>query len=82
MGYNTIDDFKFDSINIKDEKGLILGSCKGGFKNRNTFVAESEYLIAFTFGKDKPTDGGTLDECSELWNKCKGKKIHVDISNL
>lgn len=77
MGYNTIDDFKFDSSDIKDN-GLIMGSCKGGFKKRNCYVANSKYLIAFTFGDNKPVDGGTLD----TWNKCKNKKIHVNLYNL
>ena len=50
-----------------------------GFHARNSFVAESDYLLAFTWGSgDVPKEGGTMD----TWNKCKGKKYHVPLESL
>jgi len=49
-----------------------------GFHNRNSQVAKSDYVIAFTWGKEEPEDGGTLD----TWNKSKGKKIHISLQEL
>lgn len=50
-----------------------------GFHDRNTYVANSHYLIAFTFSKDMDSyKGGTAD----TWKKCKGQRIHVNLSSL
>ncbi len=49
-----------------------------GFHQRNTDVADSDLLIAFSWGEQEPTDGGTLD----TWKKAKGKKIHVSLGSL
>ena len=50
-----------------------------GFLQRNYFVAKSEYLIAFTWGKeDVPKEGGTLD----TWKKCQGMKLHFPLDSL
>ena len=66
-------------ISLALEKGAILGSDSGGFHSRNTLVAQSDYIIAFTWGNgDIPKDGGTLD----TWNKSNGKKIHVSLNSL
>jgi hypothetical protein len=46
-----------------------------GFHSRNQFVAKSEYMLAFTFGKDFPEDGGT----KHTWDLCKGKKFHISL---
>ncbi|MDD4930715.1 MAG: hypothetical protein PHG66_00995 [Candidatus Colwellbacteria bacterium] len=46
-----------------------------GFHTRNSKVAKSEYMIAFTFGSIK---GGT----SDTWGKCKGSRHHIDIDSL
>ena len=50
-----------------------------GFKQRNSYVALSEYLIAFTWGEgDVPKNGGTHD----TWTKCKNRKIHIPLRTL
>ena len=50
-----------------------------GFHARNSFVAESDYLLAFTWGSgDVPKEGGTMD----TWSKCKGVKYHVPLESL
>ena len=50
-----------------------------GFYARNSFVAESDYLLAFTWGSgDVPKEGGTMD----TWSKCKGRKYHVPLESL
>lgn len=46
-----------------------------GFFPRNTLIAKNcDHLLAFTFDKEKPTGGGTLD----TWNKVK----HSNKSNF
>ena len=50
-----------------------------GFHVRNSFVAESDYLLAFTWGSGGiPKEGGTMD----TWSKCKGTKYHVPLESL
>jgi hypothetical protein len=46
-----------------------------GFFSRNQYVAKSDYMLAFTFGKDYPEDGGT----KHTWDLCKGKKFHLSL---
>src|SRR3990167_1052603 len=47
-----------------------------GFFARNTYIASSPYLLAFsTAPGNKPEKGGTLD----TWSKCKGIKTHLRI---
>ncbi len=55
-------------------------SVKHGFKPRNTEVAKSDYLIAFTWGEsDVPKDGGTKD----TWDKATdATKIHFPLGAL
>lgn len=62
------------------KNGLILDTSFPGFKNRNTAVSQSNYIIAFTFSKgNSPETGGTRD----TWNKSKTKnKIHICIDDL
>lgn len=72
---------KFDSlaeINQAVVNGALVDSSKDGFHARNTEVAKSEYLIAFTFGIGSvPKDGGT----SDTWNKCTSpNKIHLSLT--
>lgn len=62
--------------------GTIEISCEpagpgiGGMFARNSKVAKSEQMIAYTFGEgSQPADGGTLD----TWNKCTGIKTHVSL---
>lgn len=50
-----------------------------GFHARNSRVAQSEYILAFTWGQNEPEDGGTLD----TWNKAKhAKRTHVNLATL
>ncbi len=74
---NSFDDFRL--AQMKNNNVIFDTSCKG-FHARNSFVAKSEYCIAFTFGTDEnePKEGGTLD----TWRKCKGTKVHVRIQDL
>ena len=50
-----------------------------GFHARNKLVAESDLVIAFTWGKDSPPAGGT----KHTWDLAKDKKrIHISLSAL
>jgi len=71
MGRNTQEDF----IKLKNSK-FHYGN---GFHSRNSDVANCDYMITFTYTKDMESyKGGTRD----TWNKCKTKKIHVDMNTL
>ncbi len=72
---NTLQD-----IDSAIKKGLVVNTNHKGFKTRNTQVAKSDYLIAFTWGSgSEPNDGGTLD----TWNKSNSKfKYHVNLSKI
>ena len=50
-----------------------------GFHKRNTAVAQSSYLLAFTWGEGKePKRGGTHN----TWMQCKGTRLHIPLSSL
>lgn len=50
-----------------------------GFHERNKAVAQSEYLLAYTWGEgDVPADGGT----SHTWGCCTGQRCHIPLSRL
>lgn len=50
-----------------------------GFHARNSLVAKSNYMIAFTWSSTgEPSDGGTL----HTWRRCQGTKIHVNLAKL
>jgi len=50
-----------------------------GFHERNSHVATSDYLLAFTWGSgDVPMEGGTMD----TWKKCIGVKYHVSLESF
>jgi len=54
-------------------------SCRSGFHARNAVVAESQYLIAFTFGPNmEEYRGGT----AHTWNLSHGHKHHVSLETL
>lgn len=62
-------------IDIAINNGAVLDIEKGFFA-RNSQIACSEYLIAFTSSDtDVPNTNGTLS----TWSKSKGMKIHVKI---
>jgi len=46
-----------------------------GFHARNQYVAKSNYMLAFTFGKNYPEDGGT----KHTWDLCKSNKFHISL---
>lgn len=54
--------------------------CHGGFHARNTLIADSQNLIAFSWSDgDCPTSGGTLD----TWTKSTAEyKIHLPLNSL
>ena len=64
------------------EAAITLGAkCNihDGFQKRNTEVAKSNYLLAFTWDEgSEPKKGGTVD----TWKKCFGKKIHICLNSL
>ena len=50
-----------------------------GFHERNSHVATSDYLLAFTWGSgDVPMEGGTMD----TWKKSRGRKCHVSLQSF
>ena len=55
-------------------------SSHAGFYARNKMVAQSENLIALTWGPSttKPKSGGT----KHTWDLCGGHRIHVPLSQL
>lgn len=61
------------------EKGATVYDHYNGFHARNSEVAKTDYMLAFTWSKTgAPVDGGTLD----TWNKSKAQKIHIDLHTL
>jgi len=59
--------------------GATLDTSHRGFHARNTYVARSQYLIAFTFGTgDVPKDGGT----KYTWSLSHAIKVHVPLQSL
>ena len=50
-----------------------------GFHERNTAVAQSPYLLAFTWGEGKePKKGGTYN----TWMQSRGTRLHIPLSSL
>lgn len=69
-----------NELDLAIKNGLEIDVNNLGFKNRNTCISQSDYLIAFGFGAGSiPTSSGTLD----TWNKSKTlNKIYVSINEL
>ena len=54
-----------------------------GFKERNTLVANSDVLIAFTFGnKNVVKPGGTADTVRKYLSSGKTRGYHVDLNSM
>lgn len=70
----------FEQINTAINLGAIVDISKNNFFVRNDKIAKNcDILIAFTFDKDEPTDGGS----KYTWNKASNKnRIHVCIDNI
>lgn len=71
------------NTNSLDELATAITTAKvevyNGFHQRNTYVARSEYVLAFTWGQHEPEDGGTKD----TWNKAKhAKRAHISLTTL
>src|SRR3990167_2442724 len=63
-------------ITMAKESGCTLDTSAFGFFNRNSKVADTDVMIAFTWSKTgQPNDGGTLDTWKKANPSCK--KIHV-----
>jgi len=75
-GINSLEEIAELESKYPDQAKLNIPEKTSGFHARNTLVAKSDYLIAFTRGQDIPTDGGTAD----TWKKCKSKnKVHFSL---
>jgi hypothetical protein len=68
------------AINGNNNENVIVNDRYSGFHQRNAVVAQSEVILAFTFGEGpEPKDGGTMD----TWKKSKSKKkIHIPCTPL
>lgn len=75
IGYNSLQE-----IQKAASLGATLDTSFHGFHNRNSQVAKSDFLIAFTWSTSgAPDDGGTLD----TWEKAKSaQKVHVSLCNV
>jgi uncharacterized protein YneR len=59
-----------DKVNVNIESSM---------NKRNDKIAEnSDLLLAFTFGDIIPPSGGSL----YTWNKCKNKKLNIDLNKI
>ena len=79
IGENSLqqlEDVINNNISINNNNNIV--KYYNGFFPRNAAIAESDYLIAFTFEKNEPSSGGT----GYTWKRAKGKKHHCLISNL
>ena len=62
-------------IQLAIDKGAVI-KVINGFKNRNTYVATADYLLAMTFGeKDKVKKGGTWDTCNKYLQRIKEQSL-------
>lgn len=58
----------------KDKRVTIeISNGKNSMWQRNNKIAQADYLIAFTAGKDTPSSKGT----KYTWDRCKKQKIHI-----
>ena len=72
IGENTL-----EQIELAYKKGAKIITQYNGFHNRNSKVAQSDYVIAFTWGEDnEPKEGGTLF----TWKLCNGYKVHLPLN--
>lgn len=71
-----------DNSLLQIESAIAVGATvreHKGFHERNTAVAQSPYLLAFTWGEgEEPKKGGTYN----TWMKCRGTRLHIPLSSL
>jgi len=60
------------------QKGAIADTSAKGFHARNTLIAKAPNLVALSWGKHAPEDGGTLN----TWKKCPGNKYHISMTSI
>lgn len=74
MGVDTLRE-----IEEAKKKGAHIVENRGGFHARNSSIANSTYLIAFSWDEGIiPISGGTAN----TWQKSKGHKTHVSLDSL
>jgi hypothetical protein len=80
MFSNKIKTNTLEEIDSCIKNGLMIDVQFPGFFQRNSEIAKSDYLIAFSWSDlDYPTTGGTAD----TWKKTKTiNKIHIPLNNL
>lgn len=49
-----------------------------GFHARNDVIAKASYMLAYSWDKLEPIEGGT----AYTWRKCKGQRSHVCLNSL
>lgn len=73
MGVNTLEE-----IELAKKQGAEF-RVHNGFFSRNTYVAQSKYMIAFSWANTiHEIKGGTKN----TWDKCRGKRIHINPLDL
>lgn len=73
MGYDTLAQI---AAAITKGATVVVGN---GFHNRNSQIAQCDAMLAFTWARGAPEDGGTLD----TWRKCTAEqKVHVSLADL
>lgn len=73
LEYDTIKELK-----TAEALGAVLDTNHFGFHARNSQVAKSSYVLAFTWSSVEPEDGGT----KHTWSLCHGMKHHIDLSTI
>lgn len=74
-------------ILVAKERGAEILPCKGGFYGRNSMVAKSDCLLAFTFGEGEMVkEEGTADTVSRYLTRvekegCFNKSFHYNLND-
>lgn len=73
LGYNSMKDIQ-EAVAL----GAILNTDAFGFKDRDEQVAKADFMLAFSWGKNEPEEGGTR----HTWRLCKGVRRHIALASL
>lgn len=69
----------FQDLQIAQSRGAVLDTSCRGFHSRNSKVAKSDIILAYTWGNE-PTEGGGT---SDTWKKSKSEiKLHYPLVSL